>query len=262
MAVGGYRVDGKTYTVKQVAQLAGVSVRTLHHYESVGLLAPQRRDNGYRAYDSADVARLQQILVYRECGLPLVDIEVLLDDPAYDARAALEQHLAALEQRKNKLEVLMCTVEKTIRELEGKTTMTDEERFEGLKQAAVEANEAAYGAEARERFGDAAVDAANEKLLGMNQREWSDMNGLEQAIIEKLREAMATGDACGEAARELAGMHARWIEMHWGAGAYSPESHRMLAQGYLADDRFRSYYDSRAGEGATEFLVSALEAWL
>ena len=88
------------------------------------------------------------------------------------------------------------------------------------------------------------------------------MNELEQAVIEKLREAMATGDAGSEAARELAGMHARWIEMHWGAGAYSPEAHRMLAQGYLADERFRLYYDSRAGAGATEYLVKALEAWL
>lgn len=254
--------DGASYTVKQVAEMAGVSIRALHHYESLGLLVPKRRENGYRAYESTDLARLQQILVFRECGLPLADIEELLDDAAYDAKVALEHHLAMLAQRKRELETLMDTVEKTIDELEGKTTMTDEERFEGLKRAAVDENEEAFGSEARERYGDAAVDAANEKLLAMDEGEWSDMNELERAIVEKLRAAMATGDARGEAARELAGMHARWIEMHWGAGAYSPEAHRMLAQGYLADDRFRDYYDSRAGEGATEFLVQVLEAWL
>ena len=251
-----------TYTVKQVAELAGVSVRTLHHYESLGLLVPRRRNNGYRAYGSGDVARLQQILVYRECGLPLADIEMVLDDPTYDAKATLERHLAVLSQRKSELETLMGTVEKTIDELEGKTTMTDEERFEGLKRAAVDENEALHGAEARERYGNAAVDAANEKLLAMDQQEWNDMDELEQAIVDKLREAMAGGDVNGEAARELAGMHARWIQMHWGAGAYSPEAHRALAQSYAADARFRSYYDSRAGEGATEFLVQALETWV
>lgn len=74
--------------------------------------------------------------------------------------------------------------------------------------------------------------------------------------------ARVTGDARGGEARELAAMHARWIKLHWGEGAYSPEAHRRLAHGYLADDRFRSYYDSRAGEGATEFLVAALGEWL
>ena len=73
---------------------------------------------------------------------------------------------------------------------------------------------------------------------------------------------MATGDPAGEPARELARMHARWIALHWGAGRYSREAHRGLARMYLADDRFRAYYDTAAGEGATEFLVAALESYL
>ena len=84
----------------------------------------------------------------------------------------------------------------------------------------------------------------------------------EQAIKERLRAAMATGDPAGEPARELARMHARWIALHWGEGRYSREAHRRLAQMYLADDRFRAYYDTAAGEGATEFLVAALESYL
>ena len=79
---------------------------------------------------------------------------------------------------------------------------------------------------------------------------------------EQLRAAMATGDPAGEPARELARMHARWIALHWGEGRYSREAHRGLAQMYLADDRFRAYYDEAAGEGATEFLVAALESYL
>ncbi len=85
---------------------------------------------------------------------------------------------------------------------------------------------------------------------------------LEVAIIEQLKKAMSTGDALGSEATKLARMHADWICMQWAKGAYSPQAHVCLAQGYLADDRFVEYYDSRAGKGATEFLVKAIEAAL
>ena len=125
---------------------------------------------------------------------------------------------------------------------------------------AVSANEREYGAEARERYGDEAVDAANERLLAMDEREWKGVGELELAIIEQLKAAMATGDAAGVAACELAAMHAKWISMQWGEGAYSAQAHRGLAQGYLKDPRFVAYYDERAGKGATRFLTDAILA--
>lgn len=126
--------------------------------------------------------------------------------------------------------------------------------------SAVHANEMSYGKEARERYGDAAVDAANERLLGMSEAEWSAKETLEQAIIEQLKAAVAAGNAMGPEAAKLAQMHARWIRTQWGEGAYSPDAHVALAQSYLEDERFVDYYDSRAGEGATAFLVAAIEA--
>ena len=126
--------------------------------------------------------------------------------------------------------------------------------------SAVHANEMSYGKEARERYGDAAVDAANERLLGMSEAEWSAKETLEQAIIEQLKVAVAAGNAMGPEAAKLAQMHARWIRTQWGEGAYSPDAHVALAQSYLEDERFVDYYDLRAGEGATAFLVAAIEA--
>ncbi len=140
--------------------------------------------------------------------------------------------------------------------------MGKREAFEALKRRAIEENELTYGREARGRYGDDAVDAANERLTSLSQDEWDEKDRLEQAIKEQLRAAMATGDPVGEPARELARMHARWIALHWGEGRYSRDAHRGLAQMYLADDRFRAYYDTAAGEGTTEFLVAALEAYL
>ena len=195
-----------TYSIGQVAKLSGVSVRTLHHFEALGLIAPKRQANGYREFSSADLERLQQVLLYRACGMPLGQIAGVLDAPGADARGMLERHLAALSAQRQQLDVLIGTVEKTIASLEGKTTMTDAERFEGLKQAAIAENEKRYGAEARARYGDAAVDAANEKLAGMSQQEWNTREELEGAIIEQLKAAMADGDASGEAARQLAAM--------------------------------------------------------
>ncbi|MBO4365887.1 MAG: TipAS antibiotic-recognition domain-containing protein [Eggerthellaceae bacterium] len=106
----------------------------------------------------------------------------------------------------------------------------------------------------------AAVDAANQNLLNMSQDEWATKEALEESIKEQLRLAMANGDVRGEEARELTRMHASWIRMHWGQSAYTSQAHRGLACGYLADSRFRDYYDTAAGEGATDFLVEALLA--
>ena len=248
------------YTPKQLADLSGVSVRTLHHYDQIGLLVPARRSNGYRAYDANDVARLQQILLYRDMGLELSAIAQLLDAPGYDAAASLRSHLHELRIRRTQLDTLIATVEKTVATMEGRATLTDRERFEGLKRKTIEDNERTYGAEARKRHGDRAVDEANAKLLRMSEGEWTNIMELEEAIKEQLRTAMATGDAQGSEAAELVRMHARWLAAHWPDDAYSPAAHRGMADAYLADERFTAYYDEACGAGATQFLHDAIHA--
>ncbi len=126
----------------------------------------------------------------------------------------------------------------------------------------VHANEMRYGEEARERYGDAAVDTSNDRLLDMSDDEWASKEQLENAIIDKLGAVLENGSVDCPEARELAEMHAQWIRMQWGEGAYTKEAHKALAQGYLADPRFIDYYDSRAGEGATELLVKAIESFM
>ena len=255
------QAEEASYTVGSLAKLAGVTVRALHHYEDEGLLHPERTASGYRRYGAADVERLQQILLLRSCGLSLGDIRGALDNGDFDFHAVLIDHLATLRAQQKELETLVGTVEKTIASLEGRCTMTDEERFEGMKARAIAENEERYGAEVRQAYGDAAMDAANERMAGMSQEEWGDAKALEAAILEQLTAAKATGDPTGEAARKLCAMHARWLQMHWGEGAYSPAAHAALAEGYVADQRFTAYYDEAAGEGATAFLRDALIAW-
>ena len=250
------------YTVGQLADMAGITVRALHWYEEQGLLEPQRRKNGYRAYGPEEVARLQQVLLFRACGMQLSQVKEVLDSPGFDAERALERHAEQLRRQRDALNVLLDTVDRTLANMRGEIDMTDKERFEGLKQQAIDENERRYGAEVRQRYGDDAVDAANERLLSLTPEQWQDKEALEQAILDGLKTALPTGDPAGAAAQEVCRMHEQWIRLHWGAGAYSPEAHRGLAHGYLADSRFTAYYDDRVGEGATEFFVAALDAYL
>ena len=123
----------------------------------------------------------------------------------------------------------------------------------------VECNEAAYGEEVRAAFGDEAMDEANRKYVSMGEAAHLQADELELAIKEQLRRAMEAGDAAGPEAQKLAAMHAQWLRMYWPDGMYSPEAHKGLAEGYVADDRFRAYYDQVA-PGATQFLHDAIHA--
>ena len=138
--------------------------------------------------------------------------------------------------------------------------MSDEQRFEGLKARTVEENERAYGAEVRERWGNEAADAANAQLLSMDEEAWNNMEALTEGILEQLKIALVSGDPAGAEAAKLVAMHARWLKMHWPEGVYTPEAHRGMGQMYVADERFRAYYDGPCGDGAAHFLCDAIEA--
>ena len=168
------QAEEASYTVGSLAKLAGVTVRALRHYEDEGLLHPERTASGYRCYGAADVERLQQILLLRSCGLSLGDIRGALDNGDFDFHGVLVNHLATLRARQKELETLVGTVEKTIASLEGRCTMTDEERFEGMKARAIAENEERYGAEVRQAYGDAAMGAwpACPRRNGTTPRLW------------------------------------------------------------------------------------------
>lgn len=254
--------DDVYYAVGQLAELAGVSARTLRYYEEEGLLCPSRSENGYRVYTARDAKRLASILSMRACGLSVATIHRLLSSAGGDLRHVLHAHLLTLSAQRDSLDEAIDRTKAAIASLERVEQMNESDAFEALKGEKIEANERTYGKEARARWGDDAVDAANERMRSASRSEWDALERLGEEINRQLALAMETGDPAGAEAMELARMHARWIQGHWGAGRYTPEAHRGLARMYLADDRFRAYYDGAAGAGATEFLVKALEAYL
>ncbi len=145
-------------TVSQVARLAGVSVRTLHHYDEIGLLAPSgRSEAGYRLYEQPDLQRLQQVLFFKELGFPLEEIARIMRDRAFDLRAALLMQRRLLTERASRVQVLIRAVDAALDSLEKGTVMTKEEMFEVFGDF----DPAKYEDEARERWGDTEAFRAN-----------------------------------------------------------------------------------------------------
>lgn len=247
------------YTINKLAQLAGISTRTLRYYDELGLLKPSRiSTNGYRIYGGAEIARLQQILFYREMEVPLEEIRKILDSSDYDETTSLEVHLKALTEKQARLERLILTVEKTIAAAKGEETMTDKERFEGFKEQMILDNEKEYGKEVREKYGEDVVDASNQKLKGMTWEQHDRMQELSRQLNETLREAIKDGDPAGAKAQETCRLHKEWLSFSW--PQYSKEAHLGLANMYVEDPRFRKYYEDIA-EGGAEFLREALKIY-
>ena len=249
------------YTVKDLARLTGLTPRTLRYYDAIGLLRPRRgRDNDYRLYGPEEVDRLQQILLYRDMGLPLEEIKNLLDAPGFDREKALREHLQRLRERRREVDALIRTVQSTLSEIEGGTTMTDEKKFEGMKRQIIEENEASYGKELREKYGDKTVEEHMARLGGMSQREWAQAQKDEEEYKAALRRAVAAGDPAGEDAREAVRLHAAWLAHYWPEGTVTPQAHTAMAEMYVQDERFAAYYE-KVAPGCAAFLAEAVKTY-
>ena len=244
------------YTVHKLAALAGVSTRTLRYYDEIGILKPARiNSSGYRIYGSAQVDRLQQIMFYRELGLPLETIGEVMTAPDFDGITALKEHHEQLLDKRRQLELLIRNVEKTIASAEGRSTMSDKEKFEGFKQKLIEDNEQKYGTEIREQYGDQTVDRSNAAIRRMTPEQHAEVTHLEEEVKRTLALALEEGDPAGERAQQAAELHKRWLTFFW--GQYSKEAHAGVAEMYTADERFKAYYDD-VHPGTAEFLREAI----
>ena len=248
------------YTVKTLSALAGVSGRALRFYDSIGLLRPARINAaGYRIYGSEEVDRLQQILFYKELGFELAEIAEALDGGEFDRLATLHGHLHALRQKKARIDALIDTVAKTIQNEEEDIDMRDTEKFEGFKKNLVDENERIYGDEARQKYGDEAIDDSNRKMLNLTQEQYGQMTRAAAALQALLEDAVRDGDLPdGEKGREAARLHRKWLSFTW--PKYSAQAHKGLVQMYLEDQRFAAHYDGDV-PGCAAFLREAVWSW-
>lgn len=238
--------------VKEVADLAAISVRTLHHYDEIGLLTPDEvTEAGYRIYSEKNLERLQEILFFRELDVPLKQIKEIMNAPDYDRRSALEMHRRLLIERRQRLDQLIETIDKTLKHEKGEIEMSNKEKFKGF-----DFSHNPYEQEARERWGDEAVDRSNEAIGKMSKEDIRELQDEMNAIYAKLA-ALRHGSPESEEAQAAIG---EWFKVLNRFGSYSLEAFRNIGQMYVDDERFTKNID-QFGEGLAVFMRDAMAVY-
>ncbi|MFI5977875.1 MerR family transcriptional regulator [Streptomyces sp. NPDC051452] len=230
-----------SYSVGQVAGFAGVTVRTLHHYDEIGLLVPGERTHaGHRRYTDADLDRLQQVLFYRELGFPLDEVAALLDDPEVDPRARLRRRHGLLTARIERLRQMAAAVEHAMEARTMGIDLTPRERFEVFGDQDPER----YREEAEQRWGGTTEYAESQRrAAGYTKEDWKRLRAEADEWGTRYAALLAAGaPADGEAAMDLAEEHRRHISRWFYDCTYA--MHRCLGEMYVADERFTAHYDA------------------
>ena len=239
--------------IREFAELTGVSVRTLHYYDEIGLLKPSYVDekNGYRFYDETSLERMQEILFYRELDFPLKSIAEILASPNYDKQKALAQQKRLLTIKKNRLERLIAALEQAEK---GEITMSvfDNSEYETARQQ--------YEDEAKQRWGDTdAYKESQAKTAGYSKEKWNDVLAGMNGVFAEFSECKK----CGESAdSETAQRLAKKLQDYITANFYhcTDEILAGLGQMYICDERFRNNIDKN-GEGTAEFVSEAIKIY-
>jgi DNA-binding transcriptional MerR regulator len=238
------------YSIKEIADLAGVTTRTLRYYDEIGLLKPAGTGkNGYRYYDRENLLRLQQILFFRELDVPLDDILLIMSQPDFNLLGALENHCAALSNRASRLKKLIDTVDHTIATIKEGAKMKEQEYFEGF-------DETKYKEEARQRWG-------NTTQYAESQRKWASYSKAEKQHIKeeggRFAERMVTSNP--NAKPDDPDVQAAVGDYHAYINKYfytcDIEFMRNLSDMWVQDERFAINYE-RIREGGAAFARAAV----
>jgi DNA-binding transcriptional MerR regulator len=235
------------YTIQKLANLAGVSVRTLRFYDQINLLKPNRDINGYRVYDDKEITKLQQILFFRELEFALEEIKKIVDSPKFDILQALNDQKKLVELEITKLEDLLKTINKTIQKTKGEIQMNDKELYGNLTKEEVEQ----YKKEVREKYGDFNDKTENwsTKDFGKIAKQQGEMT---QAIADLFKKGLDISD------KEVQYHIAKHYEFTNVFFECSIEAYKNLGKLYIEDKRFTSFYD-KYSIGLAQFMCDAIE---
>lgn len=238
-------------TAHEFSGLTGVSVRTLHHYDQLGLLCPKRNvENNYREYRQDDVNTLQQILFFKACGFSLKTILQILQSPGFDRMEALQMQKKFLSHEKRRIDKMLHTLDMSILELRGEINMSTAEKFSGF-----DFSQNPYEAEARQRWGNDAVDSSQKYMETLSEKD-KEALGEEMNSIFRSLAAVRTQRTDSETVQsEVARLHA-YLNNNVGYH-YSPQAFAGLGLMYKQDERFQKNIDA-FGEGLADFLSEAM----
>lgn len=234
--------------------MAGVSVRTLHHYDDLGLLKPIIRTTaGYRLYGENELLRLQQILFYKELDFPLKEIQEILDEADFDLVKALKEHKKAIRERRNRLNMLLTTIDKTILKMKGENTMLEnEELYAGFPKDKAEA----IRQEAMEKYGEKTVKGGEEKLKQLGKDGFMKLKAEGEEIAATLYKLMHLKPQDPEVQKHIA-RHYNHVQQFWGESVpveNRPQAYEGLGKLYVQDERFYAEF----GKSYNQFLSDAI----
>ncbi|OJJ18747.1 hypothetical protein BKI52_24410 [marine bacterium AO1-C] len=244
------------YSVKQLAELAGVSIRALHHYDQIGLLTPANKaESGYRYYGKAELLRLQQILFYKTLKYPLKQIKAILDDPDFDLMDSLEQQRQQILHEADRLQQLLVTIDKTIVGLQNQEQMiTDEELYEGFTPEQKDT----YRQEVTDRWGEDKLKEAEDRLKRLSSQQWTDVKAKGKEIELLLADLMAQNQAVDSNIVQKA------IDAHYAhmCEFWTPNKEQYLGLGkmYTEDERFKSHYEQYA-DGLAAYIYEGIKVY-
>ncbi|GAF64805.1 putative transcriptional regulator [Bacillus sp. TS-2] len=248
------------YSINQVAKISGISKRTLRYYDEIGLLKPARvNSSGYRIYREGELAKLQQILFYRELEMKLEDIKEIISSPKFDIEAALHMHYKQLQSKRKQLDDLIDTVERTLKSNKGEIHMSIEDKFEAFKRKKIAENEENFGKEIRDQYGKKEVEASNQKWMKLSEQDFKEMQELESKLFLELEKLAESKDIESTEAKNVFEYHKKWLMYTW--SDYSSDAHKGLADLYVSDQRFTKYYNERAGNEVVGFLSEAIKQY-
>jgi DNA-binding transcriptional MerR regulator len=239
------------YTIKKFAELAGTSVRTLHYYDGIGLLKPESRSaNGYRQYGEKAIVRLQQIMFFRELDFNLDDIKIILSQPDFNVLNALQSHKALLEKRKERIDELLGTIEKTIKNLKGESTMEIKEYYQGFSDEQIEK----YREEVRQRWGEKTLQDSEARVKKMGKEKFAALQAESDKIFRTIADNMPKGADSKIVQAEVAKWRG-WLENF---SRYSDAAVLGLGRAYSQDPRFANTFE-KYHKDLPGFLTKAIE---
>jgi len=239
------------YQVKQLAKIAGVSVRTLHYYDSMGILKPAfRNENGYRYYDENSVIRLQQILFFRHLGFSLKETGRIVSRPDFNVIEALQSHREILKKKAEQINELLKTIDNTVKRLKGEIEMEIREYYQGFSEEQVER----YRREVRERWGEKTLQESEQRILRMGKQKFAELQAEGGKIFQAIADKMSEGYD-SKAVQEQVARWRTWLEnFHH----YSEEAVLGLGRAYSQNPEFAEFF-RKIYQDLPEFLTQAIE---
>lgn len=246
----------KKYKVKELAELAGVSVKTLHHYDKIGLLSPAiRSEKNYRLYGENELYRLQQILFYKELAMPLTEIGEILDNRNFDQLNALMEHKQMIQNEKLRLDELVNTIDKTILQLKGKKMITDKELYKGFNSEEIEKMKA----ESKKKFGEKEFNTSEKYLKSLSKEQFEELKKEQKDLFRNLLKLSAEDIESETVQLEIARLYQN-IRKFWGTHG-SPSTQKSEFKGlgklYVSDPSYTKV-DGEIHEWFPEFLEKAM----